>query len=437
MARHATSLSFERVPPGSGAPMSPSSNSTETILETHGQQISSLMAAMKDLSVSFQRISSTHTLVINRLNSVERIVRGDVAGVDSISSSEQRVGGHQPLGDASRIRQEFDDLHRKMTDLKLEVRTLAARGYADSPAMLAMKDGEQTPRPVDGFEAPEESLSLISDGRQDGAAQMNSDFRQDSTFQVQWREMWLNQAENGELDIYTCLALSNCFTFTPDTRKILARAIAVTFLQMVVPYCLLIDEFSHGIEVGPAEGGMGFRTVGAILFGYAIYSMFKGAQDQCRTELLNLCFNYDGVSPGHWIPLLIGEVSNVFTAVVLVVALYSIFTTQTQPADLILNAVAVNFLGDVDGSFVDSDMKKDAIATFKTFSHGLFSKQNAKVFNEQTETCTARIVEASLRLVSIAGVIGCLTFLIHPAHYDGVRDTTPGFSHNVYNVNSS
>jgi len=121
-------------------------------------------------------------------------------------------------------------------------------------------------------------------------------------------------------------------------------------------------------------------------------------QDSCRTDLLNLCFHYPNVKAGHWLPLVAGEVSNVFTAVVLVTALYSIFTTQTQAADLILNAVAVNFLGDVDASFVDPHMKKEAVITFKEFTTNMFTKENTKVSDPGRRTWIASITYRSLQL---------------------------------------
>jgi len=256
--------------------------------------------------------------------------------------------------------------------------------------------------------------------------------REHTENQLAWVEEWMGHSDAGELDIYTCLALSNCFSWTPDTQRIFAKAVAVTFLQMVVPFCLLLSEFSTGIELGPASGDLAFRVTGFTLYGYAVYNMYGGASDQCRTSLLNLAFHYKDMEAGNWLPLVFGEFSNVFTGVVLVVALYSIFTTQTAPADLILNAVAVNFLGDCDSAFVSEDMKDEAQATFKELTSGLFSDpNNDHVHDPNYETWPAKLSRWSLTFIAVCGIVGCVMFLLLPMHKAGLRDIAPGFEHHV------
>lgn len=264
--------------------------------------------------------------------------------------------------------------------------------------------------------------------------------REPGELQLKWVDEWLLASETGELDVYTCLGLSNCFSWTPDTQKIFLKAIAVTLLQMVVPFCLLLSEFSVGIELGPAEGDIAFRVTGITLYGYAVYNMFQGASDQCRTSLLNLAWHYDHMPMGNWIPLVFGEFSNVFTAVVLVVALFSIFTTQTAPADLILNAVAVNFLGDCDGAFVSEEMKEEAQASFKELTNDFFTDPDPTkdhVENPSDETWPAQVSRYALYGIAISGGIGVLLFLFYPTHDGGMRDTIPGFQHHVLRFNNS
>jgi len=220
------------------------------------------------------------------------------------------------------------------------------------------------------------------------------------------------------------------------------KAIAVVCLQMLVPLCVLQAEFRTGLDVGPAEGDLGFRLIGFTLYGYACFSMYHGAKDGCRTELLNVMFeNYDNVPMGYWVPLVAGEISNLFTAAVLIIALYSIFTTQTQPADLILNAVAINFLGDCDAGFVDKNMRMEAIKSFKDLSFTLFSHHQVIRRSSQMtpvqETMAAKAVRIALEAVAISGVIGCICFLVWPVHNGGIRDQLPGAAHHAVYVNTT
>mmetsp|Transcript_142887 Transcript_142887/g.252242 ORF Transcript_142887/g.252242 Transcript_142887/m.252242 type:complete len:395 (+) Transcript_142887:99-1283(+) len=260
--------------------------------------------------------------------------------------------------------------------------------------------------------------------------------REPGAMQAKWAAEWLESADDGELDIYTCLGLSNCFSWTPDTRKILLKAIAVTFLQMVVPLCLLIAELNLGVEAGPADGDIGFRLTGFTLYGYAIFSMYQGASDECRTSLLNMMMHYKTIPMGNWLPLVAGEISNVFTAFVLCFALYSIFTTQTNPADLILNAVAVNFLGDCDGNFVNKDMKEDAVKSFKEFTEDLFTNPAAHVDDPSVETKPVKVIRRLLYFILVAGTIGCSLLIAYPDHSGG-EDVFMEFLSNMSEVNNT
>lgn len=338
------------------------------------------------------------------------------------------------------IRQELQDLQRKFS---IEVdQKLAAALSSDTALAIGGQTNPKT-RSLQLYD-PSGGGSMISSWwgstgkiqKQNGAYKylgmsQKEEEREPTELQLKWQELWLEEVEDGELDVYTCLGLSNCFSWTPDTRRIIAKAIAVTFLQMVVPICLLMYELSSGIQLGPAEGDIGFRLVGFTLYGYAIYSMYNGADGHCRTSLLNLMFHYDQIAVGHWLPLIMGEISNLFTAVVLVIALYSIFTTQTEPVDLIMNAIAVNFLCDCDGTFVDREMRAEAIDTFKSFTTELFKKHEAREEDPNTETVASKIVHIALWLISIAGAVGCTLFILYPKHEGGERDIAPGFAHHV------
>lgn len=226
-----------------------------------------------------------------------------------------------------------------------------------------------------------------------------------------WVAEWLESVESGELDVYTCLGLSNAFSWSPDTRKILVKVVGVSVLQLVVPCILLLQETAHGVRFRPMVSNVGFRLIGMALYLYSVYSMYNNALDECRSRLLAFALRFQ-LPPGYWSPLLLGEFSNVFVSLVLVLTLYCIFTNVIDPADLILNAVAVNFLGSVDAEFVNDDMKKDALENFKNLTSSVLQYENNSDFggDEDTESATFDQVLKML-LYGIAGTGVALGFL--------------------------
>jgi len=252
--------------------------------------------------------------------------------------------------------------------------------------------------------------------------------RRFSFAQQNFCDEWIESVESGELDVYTCLGLSNSFTWTPDTQKLIAKVAAVTTLQIAIPCIMLYLEFQVGMTIYPAEKGKGFRIIGSALYLYSVYSMYNNALDECRSRLLNFAFRYK-LPPGYWMPLLLGEFSNVLVSIVLVITLYVIYTDLTVPADLILNAVAVNFLGSVDAEFVNPDMKKDALRNFKELSTAVL--ENPDVANDDDEdvddrTIVDRIVGAFLYAVAFCGCMAAMMFFILPSKERELDDSGCG-----------
>ena len=68
----------------------------------------------------------------------------------------------------------------------------------------------------------------------------------------------------------------------------------VAFLQMLVPFCLLLSEFSSGIELGPAEGDLAFRVTGFTLYGYAVYNMYRHVHETRMRGVLGCDILLDG-----------------------------------------------------------------------------------------------------------------------------------------------
>lgn len=231
---------------------------------------------------------------------------------------------------------------------------------------------------------------------------------------MDWAEGWLYSAENGELDIFTCLGLSNAHSCTRDTRKIVVKIVGVCVLQLLIPCILLHVEVSQGFSLCPRNSDWSFRVVGFAMYMYSLYSMYHNALDECRSKLLQWCIDQKA-SVGHWWPLMLGEFSNVFVSLILVSTLFVIFTDVQHPADLILNAVAVNFLGAVDGEFVDDDMKQDAVRNFRI----MFQKYGNDLLEPPGETkthqkCLRYVLTFSLGIVVVQGIILSGVFLLAP-----------------------
>lgn len=338
------------------------------------------------------------------------------------------------------LRSELREIQRQFVE-KVE-RRLEEAVNMDHMDAMSMKPPRTTPGKQEEFASPSPrilqrfaaDLNVRLPKGQYSALSITEKNRDPTDRQSKWASEWLESADSGELDIYTCLGLSNCFSWTPDTRKIMFKAIAVTFLQIVVPMCLLISEFNMGVRAGPADDDLGFRLTGFTLFGYAIFNMYLGASDECRTSLLNMMMHYRTIPMGNWFPLIAGEISNVFTAFVLCFALYSIFTTQTHPPDLILNAVAVNFLGDCDGNFVNNEMKEEAVRNFKEMTEDLFASDQDHAEDPAIETGLVRLIRRVLNLILAAGVVGCTLFLLYPTGSDETGDV---IASNMSDINST
>merc|ERR1712048_1258958 len=106
-----------------------------------------------------------------------------------------------------------------------------------------------------------------------------------------------------------------------------------------------------------------------------------------------------------------GELSNVLVSVVLVLTLYVIFTNVSEPADLILNAVAVNFLGSVDAEFVNEDMKKDALDNFKLVTSACLQSNRDDDVDDGRSQLLDKILKAMLYFIAGAGCFLGFLFL--------------------------
>jgi len=174
---------------------------------------------------------------------------------------------------------------------------------------------------------------------------------------------WIEVSAGGELDIYTCIGLSNGRDkFGPRTRQMVPVMFMLMFLQLLLPSLLM--SWYAGAHDAPSESGIEFRIIGFGLYGYAVYGMYGSALDECRSRFLQLGIEHN-ISPWYTLPMLVGEFSNAFTGCILTLALFAIFCASTTPVDLILNSLAVNFLVSADNDFSEDAVRDAAKADFR------------------------------------------------------------------------
>jgi len=162
--------------------------------------------------------------------------------------------------------------------------------------------------------------------------------------------------------------------------------------------------------------GIGFRLIGFALYLYSLYSMYNNALDECRFSMLQFCLE-QSLSVGHWWPLILGEFANTIVSMVLVFTLFFIYTNLEQPAELILNAVAVNFLGSVDSEFVDSDTGSECVANFKELMERFKYQPPDEDTGGYQKRCTQyadMVLKSMLGGMVITGTILAFIFLCAP-----------------------
>lgn len=234
------------------------------------------------------------------------------------------------------------------------------------------------------------------------------------------RAHWLDAADNGELDVYTCLAVTNLSTNTPDTRRLVRKMMGCLFIQMLVPALLLAIEIENitgkGLSLKPIDSELKFRIIGAVMLLYTLSRMYQNCVDECRAMMVDFAFSM-GLPCGHCWPLLLGEIANLILGVVLMISMYIKFINIAAATDLVLNAVALNFLGSIHAEFVDSKSHADACQNFKDTTAPFREVMKGSRFS-----CWAKLVGGSMFLLRMAlvllGSILCIAFLFLPDRED-------------------
>ena len=78
---------------------------------------------------------------------------------------------------------------------------------------------------------------------------------------------------------------------------------------------------------------------------------------------LERAFEYNLALKYVW-PAILGEVINSFCAFILCLTLFTVFCNATRLPDLVINCIAINFIGVVDNEFVSDDLKSKAAVNF-------------------------------------------------------------------------
>lgn len=234
------------------------------------------------------------------------------------------------------------------------------------------------------------------------------------------RAHWLEAAENGELDVYTCMALTNLSTNTSDTKRLIPKVIGCLFVQMVAPALLLAIEIEtmmgKGLSLKPINNELKFRTIGAIMLLYTLSRVYQNCVDECRAMMLDFAFSM-GLSCGHCWPLLLGEIAHMTVGVVLMLSMYISFINIDAGTELVFNAVALNFLGSIHAEFVNSKTHADACQNFKDITTPFREVMKGSRFS-----CSAKLIGGSMFLLRISlvllGSILSTAFLFSPDRED-------------------
>jgi len=230
-------------------------------------------------------------------------------------------------------------------------------------------------------------------------------------YELRWQEM----ADRGELCVYTCLSFKIGGRRSGDEVdwNLAGTLTALIALQVLVPVLMLFHELKALARVSPSPWELEFRFVGFILYLYSIRRMYNDCVDECRGLFLQMAFQYNLPFTYVW-PLVLGELINTFCAFTLCLTLFTVFCQANHLQDLVINCIAINFIGNVDSEFCSQDMKEFAVVNFEKVARERFS-----TFQEDgPESICRSFLERSLafllwffRTVGTVGFGTCLSFV--------------------------
>jgi hypothetical protein len=235
-------------------------------------------------------------------------------------------------------------------------------------------------------------------------------------------DLWLECANDGELDVYTCLGLSDPGTWSPDTRKLLCRLISALFIQLAVPVMLLLMEMDTftaedaEFSLRPIVSERKFRVMGSAMLCYSLYTMYMSCQDDCRASMLSFMLEQRFKFAHVW-PLLLGEFANILVGGVLVLTMFISYTSTQTGTNLVLNSVAFNFLAGVDAEFVERETRDDAVDNFKALT-APYKDAHPKHRSRCLSQMTLGLLLVMRMCLLLEGCICALAFGILPDRHD-------------------
>jgi hypothetical protein len=275
----------------------------------------------------------------------------------------------------------------------------------------------QRPRPASrpwwmppGWQREEQVIQVASAADPEISPELPEELQASET---RWREL----ADRGELCIYTCLSFKNGGR-TDDLSvdwHLNATLVALIALQVLVPALMLVHQLKRAAGDYP-KLELEFRIVGFILYLYSIRSMYNNCVGECRAIFLEMAFQYNLPFAYVW-PLVLGELINSFAAFTLCVTLFTVFCEANHLQDLVINCIAINFIGNVDSEFCTQELKEFAVAKFHSVARDNYAREN------DPETCCRSYLEKSLafllwllRTIGTAGFGTCLACIFLLSH---------------------
>jgi len=222
-------------------------------------------------------------------------------------------------------------------------------------------------------------------------------------FELRWKDL----ADRGELCVYTCLSFKT--GGRSDVSNLVPQLTAIVALQVMVPALMLFHEMKAVHSAIRSFKHLEFRIVGFILYLYSIRSMFNNCVTECRSIFLEVAFQYNLPIPYVW-PLVLGELINAFCSFTLCLTLFTIFCQAHHLPDLLINCIAINFIGNVDNEFVTEDLKKKAADNFHKINQYLRS-QKGLTMKYTMRRVLEKGLDQFLRFTRVGGTLCCGTCL--------------------------
>mmetsp|Transcript_72916 Transcript_72916/g.126626 ORF Transcript_72916/g.126626 Transcript_72916/m.126626 type:complete len:455 (-) Transcript_72916:98-1462(-) len=175
------------------------------------------------------------------------------------------------------------------------------------------------------------------------------------------KEKFASLAEANELDFYSCTALAiGRHKTSKKNMKLLPGLICTICMQFLLGLLLLeVTIEDSSFRYYPIESSWEFRLAGCFLFLWGSWQLMTAFDDECRDVLIQ-CMKQKHVSAWYKLPILLGEVLNKCIGLTLLVILYTIFCQTKRPTSLLMNAIAVNFVAEIDTYLVTQDLCQQA-----------------------------------------------------------------------------